>query len=176
MRPDAVLALIAVLTIPAIIVWALNLRHKRHEMLHQERMAALEKGAAPPVLVDLAHAAGSPRIYFLRGLIWLFGGLGLTIFIFTFASVVPPGRQSSFRDLETKLWAAQRLRNLGASEESIKELMAQKPTERTEPDPRGLAALGLIPIGVGAAYLVFYSSEEKRLKALAPAPPGGDAS
>ena len=94
---------------------ALWFRHQGLQIRHAERMAALEKGVAlpPETPVRGQHA------YLLRGLIWLFIGIAISIFAFlVFVS-------------ET---------NHGALP---------------------VIAIGLIPIGVGAAYLIVYRVENK---------------
>lgn len=154
--------------ITGVILALLYLRYKNLELRHKERMTALEKGAALPVLAEPVASAGAPRVYLLRGLIWLFTGAALTASIFAIASVAKTGRRDiTAFDLERRLVHAERLRARGATEDQIKEVMAEKPQEQG--DPRVLAVLGLIPIGVGAAYLIFYASEEKRMSALVPA-------
>src|ERR1039458_2969323 len=55
------------------VVVVLYLRHGSLQMLHHERMAALEKGVPVPVARTLAP--WSPRVYLLRGLIWSASGL-----------------------------------------------------------------------------------------------------
>src|ERR1035437_6079098 len=82
-----------------VILVVLYLRHRNLQMLHQERMAALDKGAAVP----LGHtpAPWSPRLYLLRGLLWSFSGVALTVCLFGIAVATqrPEGA-------ETLLWRA----------------------------------------------------------------------
>jgi hypothetical protein len=146
---------LAVLVLVAIVV-GLYFRYKKQQLAHQERMTALEKGAVPPVLSDLEQQNGAGlRVYLLRGMIWLFTGITLTVFLT--AALVTPNRTM---DLEQQLWRTQRLKELGATEEQIRQELAQRP-QRGGP-PLGLALIGIVPAGVGLAYLVFYRSEKER--------------
>src|SRR5690242_16951822 len=81
MGPEIVIILM-VLSAAAIIIWSLVLRYKRHEMRHKERMTALEKGAdLPAEPPEKPPMPWSPRVYLLRGLVWLFTGAGLSAFL-----------------------------------------------------------------------------------------------
>ncbi len=98
------------------------LQERRREMLHRERLAAIEKGLPiPPEEPEhSARAASGPRNYLLRGLIWFFLGASL------FAAV-----------MMTTVFA--------------------------EPEERPIVArfffAGLVPAGVGLAYLIYYAVE-----------------
>ncbi len=72
----------------AMLALFLNYRKRKETfaLYHQERMAALEKGVDLPavpdfMLSDEAHAFRSyhPRRHLLKGLIWLFTGIGLGV-------------------------------------------------------------------------------------------------
>jgi hypothetical protein len=76
--------------------------HKRLEMMHQERMAAIQKGLLPPgELPDpdkeererKAEEEGrkSPPDYLQTGLFWLCPGAGLVIFSLVFLADMPAG-------------------------------------------------------------------------------------
>ncbi len=174
LRPILVLFVVAALA--AVLLY---LRYKNVELRHKERMTALEKGAQLPVFAEPAPAAPT-RVYLLRGLIWLFSGIGLTVFLFAVASLVRDPQRDKWNELETKHWRIARLRQQGVPEEELKQLLDEMGRERPaepRPKPWPLALGGLIPIGVGAAYLVFYSNEERRLRAspLAPAAREPDA-
>jgi hypothetical protein len=147
-----------VLSAAAIIIWSLVLRYKRQQLRHQERMAAIEKGAELPAEpAARPPAPWSPRIYLLRGLIWLFTGAGLSAFILGIALSVGP-RQSTYED---RLWRANNLRHQGATEDEVKQFLNSKDAERRGL-PEGLALIGLIPMGVGLAYIIYYRGEDKR--------------
>jgi hypothetical protein len=125
-------------------------------------MAALEKGAELPAEpVEKAPAPWSPRIYLLRGLVWLFTGIGLAVFLFGM-SVTIGSRQETIED---RLWRVQNLRRNGATEDEIKQLLNSKEPVRKD-FPEGLALIGLIPIGVGLAYIIYYRGEDKRPREL----------
>ncbi len=54
-------------------------KNKEREMLHRERMLAMEKGLQPPADPEpsIFPREPGPRNYLLRGLIWLFVGIGV---------------------------------------------------------------------------------------------------
>lgn len=89
------------LSVPIIIIGLVAyFSHLSREMLHRERMAALEKGLPPPAEPARdSRKQLSSRDCLLRGLVWLFVGLGLLAFCFTFAFTFPLGedRLESFR-------------------------------------------------------------------------------
>src|SRR5438034_6022338 len=74
------LAIIMSLSIPIVaIITDFAKRRKIYELHHKERLAAIEKGVElPPLPVELIGPApkGRPR-HLLRGLVWLFIGLGM---------------------------------------------------------------------------------------------------
>ncbi|HEV2687198.1 MAG TPA: DUF6249 domain-containing protein [Bryobacteraceae bacterium] len=138
----------------ALIVPALFFRYRKQILAHQERMAALEKGAPLPEL-PAEPAPWSPRVYLLRGLIWLFGGIGLAAFLLALSVTSQEQWQ-----LSDKLFEAQRLRQAGGTEEQVKQLIDSHEVRKHVPE--GLSLIGLVPIGVGLAYLIFYAGEKKR--------------
>jgi len=147
---------LGVASVVTVLLYTLHLRYKTRENLHRERLAALEKGLSSPAPVEAPlPASWNPRIYLLRGLMWLFGGVTLAVFLAgaTFTQRRPP-------DLEWRLWHMQRLKELGATEEQIRQDLAQR-GHRDDPPP-ALALAGLIPAGVGLAYLIYYRVERKR--------------
>jgi hypothetical protein len=83
--PAVLIPLVAIvmsLAIPIVAIIAeLAKRRKFYELHHKERLAAIEKGVElPPLPAEFlgSKPKGRPR-YLLRGLIWLFVGLGLLI-------------------------------------------------------------------------------------------------
>jgi hypothetical protein len=75
------------MSVPIIIIGLVAyFSHQSREMLHRERMAALERGLPPP---DEPPRNSGPQVssrdYLLRGLVWLFVGLGLLAFWWTSA-------------------------------------------------------------------------------------------
>ena len=133
---------------------ALYFRYRKQMLVHAERMAALEKGAPLPAQ---PHEPGpwTPRVYLLRGLIWLLGGLGLIVFLLGLAVTA-----NEPIPLSEKLWEAQRLRAAGATEDQVKQMMNSNEMRRHVPE--GVSLIGLIPVGVGLAYLIFYIAESKQ--------------
>ncbi len=75
-----IVAVIMSLTIPIVaIITEFAKRRTFYELHHKERLAAIEKGVElPPLPPEFVGAGpkGRPR-YLLRGLIWLFVGLGI---------------------------------------------------------------------------------------------------
>ena len=141
-----------------IIIWSLSFRYKRQELLHRERMAALEKGVpVPDQPSETPRAPWSPRIYLLRGLVWLFSGIGLAVFLFGL-SVSIGSRPQTY---ESRLWRAAQLRHENVPDEQIKEFLNSKEPVRSD-FPAGISLIGLIPIGVGLAYIIYYRGEERR--------------
>ena len=135
-----------------LIYWSLLLRYRRRELQHKERLAALEKGVALPELHEERSGPWSPRVYLLRGMMWLFSGIAIMIVL---GAISQATREP--RSLEGRLYDVNRLKELGASEEQIREIQNDK-TPR-EGMPFAFAFLGLIPASVGLAYLIFYGLE-----------------
>ena len=145
-----------------IIVWSLTIRYKRHELRHMERMAALEKGAPiPEEPPEKPPVPWSPRVYLLRGLIWLFTGLGLSIFLWGLSISIGIRSQT----YEDRLWRANQFRHEGVPEEQVKDFLTRNEPVRKE-FPEGVSLIGLIPIGVGLAYLIYYRGESKKAEAV----------
>jgi hypothetical protein len=156
--PELVMTLM-VLSAAAIIIWSLNVRYRRQELRHKERMAALEKGAELPAEpAERPPVPWSPRVYLLRGLIWLFTGIGLATFLLGLSLSI--GRRPE--TLEDRLWRAQSLRSHGATEEEIKQYLSESKDSVRREMPEGVALIGLIPMGVGLAYLIYYRGEQDR--------------
>ena len=161
MGPEFVITMM-VLSAAAIIIWSLVLRYKRQQLRHQERMAAIEKGAELPAEpAERGPAPWSPRIYLLRGLVWLFTGIGLAVFLFGISLSVGSHQET----IEDRLLRAQNLRHEGAPEDEVKQLINSKEPVRKD-FPEGFALIGLIPMGVGLAYIIYYRGEDKRPKEL----------
>jgi|SRR5579864_1891754 uncharacterized protein DUF6249 len=158
MQGPEVVILLMVAAAAVIIIWSLSFRYKRQELRHKERMAALEKGAQiPDEPLEKPPVPWSPRVYLLRGLVWLFSGIGLGIFLLGL-SVSIGNRPQTYED---RLWRANQLRREGVPEEQLKEFLNSKEPVRRE-FPEGVSLIGLIPIGVGLAYIIYYRGEEKK--------------
>jgi hypothetical protein len=147
------LALIAMV----ITVVALYFRYRKLQLFHQERMAALEKGVPVPNGYTQA-APWSPRVYLLRGLVWGFVGLA---FMISFLAIAHSTQRPA--SVETALWRAQNLsQRLGISAEEARRIVEKDPASQQEGVPWGMACLGLIPMGVGIAHLIFYYTGDTR--------------
>jgi hypothetical protein len=128
---------------------------------HRERMTALEKGADPS---SALASTNLNRTYLLRGMIWVAAGLSLAVVIFVFAQVAASNRGPA-EELEMKLHREKYLKELGASDAQLREVEGKtRRQELIRPGPEALAAIGLVPVAVGIAYLVFFRIEERRLQ------------
>ncbi len=83
-------SVVMALAIPIIVIIAVAIRKIRvSQMLHQERMAAIEKGLPLPSSQDYALASQKTvptfRESLRRGLLWSFVGLGLLVSAWAFA-------------------------------------------------------------------------------------------
>jgi Na+-transporting methylmalonyl-CoA/oxaloacetate decarboxylase gamma subunit len=132
----------------------ITLRHKRAVLRHEERMTVIEKGGVLPALdEERPKAPWTPRVYLLRGMLWTFVGVAMVIVLasISITAAHPPS-------LSWRLSEAQALRSQGATEEQLRQFMADE-AKRNDGLPIGAASVGLIPIGVGLAYLLFYRKE-----------------
>ena len=133
-------------------VFALYMRFRRRELLHKERLAAIEKGVALPDLTDIEAGA---RIYLLRGMIWLLSGIALSVCLVALSATMrfPKSAEQRFREANT-------IARLGGTAEQIQQ--AQNDTGSQDRLPYAVSLIGLVPIGVGVAYLIFYRVETAR--------------
>lgn len=147
------------LAVMVLVGWSLKLRHRRREIQHQEWMAALEKGVPLPDLRVLeAGMGGGARTYLLHGLIWLFCGLTLTVFL---VGVWLTSNTAPSLDVQIR-----QARELGYTENQIREMTGMLRgqilvNQRGPGFPFGLCLVGLVPAGVGVAYLLFYRAETR---------------
>jgi hypothetical protein len=132
------------------------LRFRRRELQHREWMAALEKGVPLPDLNALERGMGGPRTHLLRGLIWLACGVTLILFLWGVWATAPEQRPT-----DAYVRQARDLREGGYSAEEIRRILGAYPTARPT-FPLGLSLIGLVPAGIGVAYLVFYRMEDRR--------------
>ena len=132
--------------------YALYLRFRRRELQHKERMAAIEKGGALPDLTDIE---AGPRIYLLRGMIWLLTGIALSVFLLVISATTrfPKSAEERFREANT-------IARWGGTAEQIQQ--AQNDTGSQERLPYAVSLIGLVPVGVGVGYLIFYRVETAR--------------
>jgi len=129
------------------------LRHKALVLRHQERLLALEKGLPLPAEPVRVPAPFSPRVYLLRGLSWLFAGLSISV-IFLSLSLTIDRTVPKFAQLRE----ITQMREMGATEEEIRDYRSH-PGQNNKGIPVGVASLGLLPAGVGLAYLIYYRRE-----------------
>lgn len=138
----------------AFLAFILFLRHREALVRHQERLAAIEKGI--PVPIAETRPTKSPRIYLLRGLQWFFVGLAISLMLL---SISASNRQPM--PLSSRLAMAQMLKTQGASEAQINEYM-KSAADEMDGMPYAAASIGLVPMSVGLAYLVFFRKESER--------------
>jgi hypothetical protein len=142
------------LVVVAIVIFCvLYSRFSAREFEHKETLAALEKGVDLPVRQS---APWTPRTYLLHGMIWLFAGFTSMAALFSIA--ITSNRPPS---VEMKLRSVNNARASGAKPEEIQMLLND--TRSDQSVPMGLGMLGLVPMGVGLAYLIFYRVESKKL-------------
>jgi hypothetical protein len=148
-------------SVTSLIAYALSLhvRYRRRVLQNQERMAALEKGTPLPELIEEQMTPWSGRIYLLRGMMWLFSGIAIVAFLLAIAAY-----SHEAPSMESRLYRTLEFKGLGATDEQIRE--AEKEPFRALPE--GIALLGLVPIGIGLAYLISYGVERKNGGATTP--------
>ncbi|MDQ6759336.1 MAG: DUF6249 domain-containing protein [Acidobacteriota bacterium] len=155
MRGTDVLLFLVIMAV-IVVLPSLFLRYKSQTLRHRERVLALEKGAQLPLESFEREPPFSPRTYLLRGMMWLFSGIAGGIFLAGLAMTT-----IETDSLDVKLWRAERMRQSGLPEDALKKLIADPPAVHQKL-PTGLSLIGLVPVGVGLAYLIFYASERKR--------------
>ena len=155
MPAEAVVLMMIVVAAAGIFIWSLTLRYRTRELQHRERLAAIEKGVALPGLSDVeSSVTRGPRAYLLRGLIWLLTGIPLSIFLFGMSITTQHPRL-----VQQKAFEIQRLKQVGASEELIRQV--ENDHRPVQDFPLGFSLLGLVPAGIGIAYLIVYRLERK---------------
>jgi hypothetical protein len=127
-------------------------RYHVREMEHKEMLAAMEKGVDPPVPQS---APWTPRTYLLHGMIWLFAGLASFVAL---SAIAVTSRRPYPAEMTVR--AASEAREHGATPEEIQMILKGREEEGF---PIALGFLGLIPVGVGLAYLIFYRVESGKL-------------
>ena len=138
-----------------IMVAALAARYKQRELQHRERMAAIERGAALPVLEEPAPGPRpfNPRTLQLRGLVWLFVGIGIVVSLGA-VTLFSEGDKPAYERVSSANFAKAN----GATDEQVRMILNDR--RRDGPGP-GIALIGLIPMGVGLAYLITWRSERR---------------
>jgi hypothetical protein len=150
---------VGITAVMALVGFSLRLRHRRRQIQHREWMAALEKGVPLPEVSRIEAGMDSARTYLLRGLIWFACGLTLTVFLV--GVWMTSGNRPS---LDEQIRQA---RDLGYTQEEIREMASdlrrRALVRASEPGfPLGLTFVGIVPAGIGIAYLVFYRAESRR--------------
>jgi hypothetical protein len=123
----------------------------------KRRVQRGQPGVDLPALTDAAETPWTPRVYLLRGLMWLLSGIAIAIFLvgvsFTSRRIERPDEQ---------MWRVQGMkRTLDLSDEQVKALLAESPRQH-EGVPLPIALFGLIPAAIGAAYLIVYRVERSQ--------------
>jgi len=142
----------------AVVLVVLYFRHRNQQMLHQERMAALEKGVDAPL--GQGPAPWSPRVYLFRGMVWSFSGLAVIACLLLAAAAEADRRKPSAEDLAYRTQNVSRA--LSISPEEAKRIVAQDAQTNPHSMPYAVSTLGLLPLAVGLAYLVFYYTDDSR--------------
>ena len=131
---------------------------------------AIEKGVdIKPIMLN-AMPAFSHRLYLLRGLMWMFGGAGLMVSLMFVAPLMAEHDHEPQWNLEQKLHRQRNLINLGATPAQVEAMEKEiDRNRRSRPDPRDARMIGLVPMFVGLAYLIFFGVEEFRVRRQSPA-------
>jgi hypothetical protein len=145
--------LMCALAVTLVVLFA---RGYQQQLLHKERMTALEKGVPVPSTPE--PAPWSPRVYLLRGLIWSLAGAALAICLFGISSTSQRHESSVSKAYE----AGQLAHNLDIPLDQAMQIVEKDQADRTQGPPTTIALLGLIPFAVGLAYLAFYYTDPSR--------------
>ena len=159
MNTEAVLMMVMTAAGLAIVFGVLFARNRTEQLLHLERMAAMEKGLAAPAYEP--QRPWTPRVYLLRGLVWSFVGVAVIVGLL--------GLSAASRRPQTgseMAWNAKTLSDsTGMSREEARQIVEKDAATRVIGMPSSVSLLGSIPLAVGLAYLVFYYSGERRREA-----------
>jgi len=156
MHTPEILLLFLFLIAFVVVLAVLVSRYQKQQMLHMERMAALEKGRAIPPGPD--PAPWSPRVYLLRGLIWTFTGAALVIGLYgiSLSTQQPDSAQ-------TMAWRAKNVaQDLQIPLDQARQIVEKDDAAQIHGMPAPVALLGLIPFAAGLAYLLFYYTDDSR--------------
>ena len=153
---EAIVLIVMMVCALAFLALLLSLRHRISVLRHQERMQVIERGGVLPAMDDeKPKAPWSPRVYLLRGMMWLYTGIAIAIMLVAIS--LTSQRPLS---MSSKVWQVRNLRYNGATEQQIQQYMHDADKEN-EGLPLGAATVGLIPAGVGLAYLMYYRKEKQ---------------
>jgi hypothetical protein len=161
MKPELFLMFLLALLAAALslVLVFLFMRNRRHQLLHIERMAALEKGVSLPAIQP--ERPWSPRVYLLRGLVWSFCGAALLICLLGLAAGSRRPESASGMAFEARRLSDE----AGISREEAKQIVEKDAASHTIGLPPSVALLGLMPLAVGLAYLIFYYTGESPKRA-----------
>jgi hypothetical protein len=136
-----------------IVSFAMFFRYKKRELQHRERLIALEKGVALPAdgSPDRQLPPWTPRIFLLRGLIWLFTGISAVVFLLCLSLASRHERAAWVRVTQ-----ATSAKQNGATEDQVRQIMNDKEEREL---PTGVSLIGLVPMGIGLAYLITFRAE-----------------
>ena len=154
---ELVVMIVMMICALAFLALLLSLRHRLAVLRHKERLQVIERGGVLPPMEEVRpRTPWTPRVYLLRGMMWLYSGIAIAIIMgaISLSTNRPPS-------MSVKLWQVKSLRDNGATEQQIQQYMREADSER-EGMPLGVATIGLIPIGVGLAYLMFYRKEQQQ--------------
>jgi hypothetical protein len=143
----------------------LALRAHQTRLSHHERLAALDKGVdMKPILLNATPEFGH-RLYLLRALLWIFGGVALGGTLAVTTPLFQTRDQGPLAKLENKLARARQLKDRGATAEQIEALEVEiERIERRREPPPNMVVIGTIPIFIGFGYLIFFGLEEMRVR------------
>jgi hypothetical protein len=156
--------IIIILTIMAIPLFVVSLvaRFLLSSRRHKERLASIEKGIAIPDLDRPREAIPDLRVYLLRGMIWMFVGIALTLSLLGISLTSERPKTQAMIEIRADVG----LRN--GTEEDYEEAIKHIPRQYAVPP--ALCLLGFVPIGVGLAYLLFHRAESRRRDSVADIP------
>jgi hypothetical protein len=153
--PEYLLTVAALLILVPVLA-VLYSRYRQKLMLHQERMSALEKGTSIPL--GREPAPWSPRVYLLRGLIWSFSGAALIVCLLGLAWASQRPQSATI----VAMRAREISQALQIPIDQARQIAEKDQATEKQGVPPGIAVLGVVPLAVGLAYLVFYFTDDSR--------------
>ena len=148
-----IIIILMILAVPVLGV-ALIVRFVQSSGRHRERLAAIEKGIAIPDLNSPRATMPDSRVYLLRGMIWLFVGIALTLALLGISLTSERPKYLAVMELKKSTFITD------GTPEDYNEALKNLPHQYAVPP--ALSLLGLLPIGVGIAYLLFHRAESTR--------------
>src|SRR5215203_3900518 len=139
-----IIIILTILAIPLFVV-SLGVRFLLSSRRHKERLASIEKGISIPDLDRPREAIPDLRVYLLRGMIWMFVGIALTLSLLGISLTSERPKYLAIMELKQSTF----ITTAEDYNEAVKHIRPQYAV------PPALSLLGLVPIGVGLAYLLF---------------------